>query len=246
MIIVAPLTPRLSARFGANRTVAGGMVLIATGFMILRTLTIDSSVAVVMLALVPMTCGMALAMSPMTAAIMSAVPPSRAGAGSAMNDATRELGAALGIAVMGSIAASQYGSAVGGLVSGLPEDLATKAESSISGALQVAAGLPGAAGDALRVGAETAFVDGIHFAVMTGTVVALAAAVLVYRLMPRNLAHEGAMHGAVESMEDAAELGLAGVPPVFPDEVFVGDEVLGAGDGTGVRSPSTRPDREPA
>ena len=51
MIIVAPLTPRLSARFGANRTVAAGMVLIACGFMILRTTTVSSSVAVVMIAL---------------------------------------------------------------------------------------------------------------------------------------------------------------------------------------------------
>jgi EmrB/QacA subfamily drug resistance transporter len=224
MIVVAPLTPRLSARFGANRTVAAGMVLIASGFMILRTLTLDSSVVVVMVALVPMTCGMALAMSPMTAAIMSAVPSRRAGAGSAMNDATRELGAALGIAVMGSIAASQYSSAVDGLTTGLPESARTMADASISGALQVASTLPGAAGDALRVGAETAFVDGIHFAVVAGTIIALFASVLVYRFMPRHLAHEGAMHGAVESMEDAAELGLAGVPPVFPDEVFPGDE----------------------
>ena len=47
-------------------------------------------------------------MSPMTASIMAAVPARRAGAGSAMNDATRELGAALGIAVLGSVAASRY------------------------------------------------------------------------------------------------------------------------------------------
>ena len=51
--------------------------------------------------------GIALAMSPMTASIMSAVPARRAGAGSAMNDATRELGAALGVAVLGSVAASR-------------------------------------------------------------------------------------------------------------------------------------------
>jgi hypothetical protein len=97
----------------------------------------------------------------MTAAIMSAVPPRRAGAGSAMNDATRELGAA--------------------------------------------------------------FVDGLHFATMAGALLALGAAFMVWRFLPRHLAHEGAMHGAVESMEDAAELGIAGIPPVFADEEFVGD-----------------------
>ena len=141
-----------------------------------------------------------------------------------MNDATRELGAALGIAVMGSVAASQYGSAVDGLTNGLPAELATKAQSSISGALQAASSLPGAAGDALRNGAEAAFMDGIHFAVMAGTAIALIAAVIIYRYLPRQLSHEGAMHGGVEAMEDAAELGLAGVPPVFADEEFPGDD----------------------
>ena len=63
--------------------------------------------------------GIALSMSPMTASIMSAVPPRRAGAGSAMNDATRELGAALGIAVLGSVAASRYASSIAPALRGL-------------------------------------------------------------------------------------------------------------------------------
>ena len=224
MVIVAPQTPRLSARFGANRTVAGGMVLLAGGFLILRTIGVDTPAWIVIVALIPMTTGMALAMSPMTAAIMSSVPPRRAGAGSAMNDATRELGAALGIAVMGSIASSQYSSKLAGLTSGLPEAAQHSASSSISGALQVASQLPGAAGEALKVGAESAFVDGLHFAVTAGSLLALGAAFLVWKFLPRTLAHEGAMHGAVEAMEDAAELGIAGIPPVFADEEFPGDD----------------------
>jgi EmrB/QacA subfamily drug resistance transporter len=223
MIIVAPLTPRLSARFGANRTVAGGMLLLAGGFLMLRTIGVDSSPLRVIVALVPMTAGMALAMSPMTAAIMSSVPPRRAGAGSAMNDATRELGAALGIAVMGSIASSQYSSQLAGLTSGLPDAARHAAESSISGAIQVASQLPGSAGEALKLGAESAFVDGLHFAVTAGSVLALGAAFLVWRFLPRQLAHEGAMHGAGEAMEEAAELGIAGIPPVFADEEFASD-----------------------
>lgn len=224
MIIVAPMTPRLSARFGANRTVAGGMVLLAGGFMVLRTIGVDSSGLLVIGALIPMTAGMALSMSPMTAAIMSAVPPRRAGAGSAMNDATRELGAALGIAMMGSIAASQYSSAVEKLTSSLPVDVQDVARSSISGALRVAESLPGEAGQMLRAGAESAFVDGLHFAVTAGAALAAFAALLVWRYLPHQLAHEGAMHGAAEAMEEAAELGIAGVLPVFADEGFASDE----------------------
>ena len=74
----------------------------------LATLGVHSAYAFMVICFIPLTGGIALTMSPMTASIMSAVPPRRAGAGSAMNDATRELGAALGIAVLGSVAASRY------------------------------------------------------------------------------------------------------------------------------------------
>ena len=88
---------------------------------------------------------MALAMSPMTASIMSAVPARRAGAGSAMNDATRELGAALGVAVLGSIAASRYSSEITSAVSGLGGADRSTATGSIAGALNVASRLNGPA-----------------------------------------------------------------------------------------------------
>ena len=89
--------------------------------------------------------------------------------------------------------------------------------------IQVASQLPGSAGEALKLGAESAFVDGLHFAVTAGSVLALGAAFLVWRFLPRQLAHEGAMHGAGEAMEEAAELGIAGIPPVFADEEFASD-----------------------
>ena len=241
MMIVAPMTPRLSARFGANRTVGVGMLLLGSGFGLLRLLQVDSNAWMVLVALVPMTCGMAMSMSPMTAAIMSAVPPRRAGAGSAMNDATRELGAALGIAVLGSITASHYSSALEGLTAGLPDAAKETAGSSIAGALRVASELPGRAGEVLRIGAESAFVDGLHFAVAVGAGLALLSAALVWRYLPRQLAHEGAMHGALEAAEDAAELGLAGVLPVFADEPLADDEVAALSEPSDVGSLADAP-----
>ena len=98
MVAVSPMTPRLSARFGANRVVSMGMGGVTVGLLMFRGLTPHTHYWYVLLSIVPLVTGMALSMSPMTASIMSAVPPRRAGAGSAMNDATRELGAALGIA----------------------------------------------------------------------------------------------------------------------------------------------------
>jgi hypothetical protein len=231
MIVVAPLTPRLSKRFGAHRVVAAGMLLIAAGMLMFRALGLHTDYWYVLLALFPLVGGIALTMSPMTAAIMSAVPARRAGAGSAMNDASRELGAALGVAVLGSVAASRYASGVGSLVHGLGGAQRSVAESSLAGALDVAAHLPGAAGQALSTGAQEVFVGGIHLAVTVGAILAAVAAAIVLKFLPRDVGDEGAMHGAAESIEEAAELGLGGTPPIFPDEA-PGDASGGAPDET--------------
>ncbi len=218
MVVVAPFTPRLSARFGAHRTVAFGMLSIALGLSLFTGLTPHTSYAYVILCVIPLTTGIALSMSPMTASIMMAVPPRRAGAGSAMNDATRELGAALGIAILGSVAASQYGSRIAPFVRGLgPGDRST-ARASIAGALRVASTLPEGARTALTTGADHAFVSGVHLAVTVGAVLALVSSGIVFRYLPHSLTPVGALRGPVESLEDIAELGLGGVPPVFADD----------------------------
>jgi EmrB/QacA subfamily drug resistance transporter len=218
MIVVAPMTPRLSKSFGAHRVVAAGMILIAVGMLMFLALDLHTDYWYVLISLFPLVGGIALTMSPMTAAIMSAVPARRAGAGSAMNDASRELGAALGVAVLGSVAASHYANGVSSLVNGLSGAQRTVAESSLAGALDVASHLPAAAGQALGTGAQEAFVGGIHLAVLVGAILAAVAAVIVMKFLPRDVGDEGAMHGALESMEEAAELGLGGTPPIFPDE----------------------------
>ena len=57
----------------------------------------------------------------------------------------------------------------------------------------------------------------MHLAVLIGAALACISAGIVFRYLPHSLAPEGAMHGPLESFEDAAELGLGGVPPVFAD-----------------------------
>jgi EmrB/QacA subfamily drug resistance transporter len=219
MLVVAPFTPRLSARFGAHRIVAFGMLCIATGFLLFSGLSTHTPYAYVVLCVIPLTTGIAMTMSPMTASIMMAVPARRAGAGSAMNDASRELGAALGIAVLGSVAASRYNSRITHLLTGLSPANRSTARSSISGALRVADQLHGSARTALIGGAHDSFVGGLHLAVYVGATLAIVSAGIVYRYLPHSLAPTGAMHGPLEAFEEAAEMGLGGVPPVFSDEV---------------------------
>ncbi|HEY2430930.1 MAG TPA: MFS transporter [Acidimicrobiales bacterium] len=214
MLVVSPLTPGLSARFGAHRTVAFGMAAIAVGLLLLHGLQPHTSYWYLLLCFLPFVGGMALSMSPMTGAIMSAVPPRRAGAGSAMNDATRELGAALGIAVLGSVAATKYTSRINHVTLGLAPAIRSQSRVSLADALAAAAKLPGASGHALAVGSQHAFIDGIHLAVLSGAALAAVAAVTVLRFLPRQVSHQGAPTDPIEALENVAELGLAGVPPV--------------------------------
>ena len=195
-----------------------GMAFVGIGFALFLGLSLHTSYGYVLFCLLFLISGIALAMSPMTAQIMSAVPPRRAGAGSAMNDATRELGAALGIAVLGSLAASRYSSALRNLVSGLSGPQRTAARGSLAGALRTAASLPATARHALELGAKTAFVDGIHVACTGGAVLAFLAAIIVFRYLPHTATHQGAPNDALEALEETAELGLGGVPPVFAEQ----------------------------
>jgi MFS transporter, DHA2 family, multidrug resistance protein len=184
MLIVSPLTPRLSARFGAHRVVGLGMLLVAGGFAMFTGIGPHTAYLYVLGGLLPFISGMALTMSPMTASIMSAVPARRAGAGSAMNDATRELGAALGVAVLGSVAASKYASALSKVTAHLPVAAQHQARASLTSALQVANGLPHSQALVVRHGADVAFIDGIHLACVVGIGLAVMAAGLVLRYLP--------------------------------------------------------------
>jgi EmrB/QacA subfamily drug resistance transporter len=218
MILVSPMTPRIVARLGANRTVASGMGLVSVGFLLFTQLATDTPYWYVLVCVVPLVSGIALTMSPMTGAIMSAVPPRRAGSGSAMNDASRELGAALGVAVLGSIAASRYGAHLAPHIQSLPASAQSAATDSLGGAHGVAQSLPASAGAQLTTAANHAFVSGIHLAVICGAILAGIAALAVYRFLPSEIVQHGAMAGPIESVEDVAELGLGGFPPIFADE----------------------------
>jgi EmrB/QacA subfamily drug resistance transporter len=217
MMIVSPLTPRIIARIGANRTVATGMSSIAVGFILFQFLSTDTAYVYVLFCMLWLVGGIALTMSPMTAAIMSAVPPRRAGAGSAMNDASRELGAALGVAVLGSVAASRFSSGIRPALAPLSAADQASARGSLGTALQTASRLPGDLAARLAGTADRVFVSGIHLAALCGAVLAAGSGLLVLRFLPRQIAQHGAVRSAVEAAEESAELGLAGVPPLFAD-----------------------------
>ena len=126
--------------------------------------------------------GMSMTMTPMTTQLMASVPRDRAGMGSATNDTTRELGGALGVAVLGSLLASQYTAGMADAVAGLPSELQDVAESSIGGALGLAQ--QGLVPQSVVDVARSSFVDGLSLAAATGAVLVLLAAIAVKRYLP--------------------------------------------------------------
>ncbi len=180
MMPTSRLAPRLAARFGARWVCAGGLVLIAAGLAIVAQLGVATSYWVLAVGLVVLGIGMGAAMTPATTAITEALPPARQGVGSALNDLSREVGGAIGIAVIGSILTSTYSSHVD--VSGLSSRVAAK----VKGSFAIAAHLPAPIPDR----AHAAFVTAMNIALITAVGAALVAAVTVVVLLrTRHRAH---------------------------------------------------------
>jgi hypothetical protein len=118
--------------------------------------------------------------------MMAAVPPSRAGAGSAMNNVSRELGGAFGVAVLGTLLSTRFTSSIASAADGLPASSQAQAETGLAGALEVARSLPGDAGAAFADAARSAFVDGFALAGVGSAVLALAVALGAFLLLPRD------------------------------------------------------------
>jgi len=189
MMVVAPNSPRLAARFGANRVVAFGLVCVSCAMFLFTISRIDTSYWALLPVMMTMAGGMALVIPSMTGSIMSAVPLGKAGVGSAMNDTTRELGGALGVAVLGSLVASRYGTKLEPALSLLPDELRQRAGESLAGALQAAGTMDGETGAAVNRIAREAYVSGLHVsAIVAGSVVLLASGI-VHRKLPAGNPH---------------------------------------------------------
>ena len=181
IMVVAPNSARLAARLGSRATVTTGMILVASGFALISRSGVATGYPYIVLSMMTVAAGMGLTIAPNTANIMSSVPLGKAGIGSAMNDTTREVGGALGVAVLGSVLASRYAAAMASFASSLPAGVGKAATGSLGGALIVA----GQSGNSeLANAARQAYVSGMHLAVVIGAVVVLTAAALVARFLP--------------------------------------------------------------
>lgn len=171
MMLASGIAPRLAARIGARATMVTGLT-IATGGLSLMAGYVSTAGGYlsVLPGLIAMGAGAGLAMTPSTEAITSSLPRQHQGVASALNDLTRELGATLGIALLGGLLVAGYQNAIGERLDGVPHQLAAAAREGIANAAVVSRHA-GDHADLILAAAQDAFIAGWQQAMWVGVAV---------------------------------------------------------------------------
>jgi Na+/melibiose symporter-like transporter len=184
IILSAPVSAWLTRAIGAKVATAAGLLVTAGALLLLATVSIESGDLLISAVLAIGGFGMGVAMTPATDAIMGALPKAQAGVGSAVNDTTREIGGALGVAILGSIFSGAFAERMADASRGLPADVGAAVRDSIGGALVVAERVGGTTGELIAAAARSAFVEAMATAALIGAAVAVAGAVVAFVWLP--------------------------------------------------------------
>lgn len=165
------LTQALGERLTVARGTIVGLLVTAGGLLVLtRVPTSGETTVVVGLAIV--FAGLMPVLARGVDIVTGSAPPERAGAASALSETTQELGGALGIAILGSIATATYQTQLGPVLDGLPTSAAGAARDTLAGAVGAADPLPAA----VLTQAIAAFNGGLHAATAVGAGVVVVTA----------------------------------------------------------------------
>jgi EmrB/QacA subfamily drug resistance transporter len=209
MMTAAGMSARVSQRLGTKYTVALGAALAGMALLVAAsTYQVDSPYSVVVVGELLIGLGIGTALSPATNSVMGSVPLEKAGVGSAMNDTTRQLGGALGIAVLGTVLNGIYLDRIAPLLVDVQKMLETLPAALISDAqreqalMAIQRGIQGAMmmadrvsanplaaslAEEVRTTARAAFVEGMTHAMLIGAIVMFCAVVLVLVLLPHHV-----------------------------------------------------------
>jgi EmrB/QacA subfamily drug resistance transporter len=168
MLVMMPLAAfaaQLSVRVGQRRLTALGLLIGAIGMVWFVTIGADSNYLQFLVGVLLVSIGIGLGMTPATMAIVNSLPPAKQGVASAVNDTAREVGAAVGVAVLGSAFNSAYRNNITPKLDGFSAEVAESAREAPASAFNRADEL-GTAGRSLRSATESAFESGLHTAVI--------------------------------------------------------------------------------
>ncbi|WP_406350851.1 MFS transporter [Streptomyces sp. NBC_00658] len=178
----------VARRFSVRAVVSGGLGAVGLALAALTLLDQSTGYPLLGAALLVVGIGAGFSFTVTADVILSSVPKEQAGAASAVSETAYELGAALGIALLGSIVTGVYAGFTG------PAGTPAEAHESLGGAAESAAGLPADTAAALMDSARTAFVDGLTLAAGIGAVVLLVTAVAAWFLLRGQKLEESAEH----------------------------------------------------
>jgi hypothetical protein len=186
VVVGAKLGEATTTRLGNRLPIVTGLAVIAAGLLWGCTVAVDTGYAPIAGWLTLIGLGMGLTMTPAMDAALGEVPPDRSGAGSALSMALRQVGGALGVAVLGSILNAVYTARLS--VAGLPVHLADSAKESVAAGLAVAR----ATGDAaLASSAAQAYVHAMSIVMLTSAGMAVLGMIAAATLMPAHAGPEG-------------------------------------------------------
>jgi EmrB/QacA subfamily drug resistance transporter len=209
--IVMPMSrvaPHLVERFGQRAVMTAGLTCLGAGLGIMSLLNSGSTYWHFLAGLATFGLGMALTSTPSTTAIVTSLSRAKQGVASAMNDVSRELGSALGIAILGSLFNSGYNAAVSDATASLPPAAADAVGESAGAAIVMASNL-GAGGQQLADGVRNAFAAGLNDAMVAGAAIALLAAAFTLWRAPQR------------SATDFVNFSKVDTDPVSADDVSV-------------------------
>ncbi|WP_040854893.1 MFS transporter [Nocardia niigatensis] len=130
----APIATMLAQRVGTTAMLVSGLLILALAMYMAGRTTVDTPyLGPVVVSMILMGLGFAVVQGPATESIMGAVPLEEAGAGSAVNDTTREVGGALGVALLGSIMTSVYAGKIGGRIDAIPAQIMNAQQKELAG-----------------------------------------------------------------------------------------------------------------
>jgi EmrB/QacA subfamily drug resistance transporter len=194
MVLGTGVGAHVAVQLGGRVAVTAGTLTAAAGVAVQAAFVEGTSYLPTGIGLGLFGLGAGIAMPAATELIMSTLPPARAGVGSAVNDTVREIGGALGVAVIGSVAASSYATNLDGQVGHLPADVQAVVSDNIGAALTVSGQL-GADGTQLADAAREAFVTSMTSSLWVGVALATAATAIAWTRLPKQAgAHSHTPH----------------------------------------------------
>jgi EmrB/QacA subfamily drug resistance transporter len=184
----ASSSARIAQRIGTKATVGLGILVAAAGlFYFYQLAGVDTSYPAIALGMCITALGIGVTMSPATNSIMGSIPVSEAGVGSAMNDTTRQIGGALGVAILGTLLNSAYISKIDGVEwpVPLPPQLLAAIRSSVQGAHIAAQNIPDKQLSQLIVArSDEAFTYGMTHALLIAAIIMVVTAIVTLLILP--------------------------------------------------------------